>query len=243
MNSWKDNVYFILVEPKEGGNIGASARAIKNMGFKNLVLINPKNFPSNEAVWLSANASDVLDNAVLYPSFKDSIMDKSLVAAASRRTGKRRGLIVDIKEGAKRIAETAQNNKTAIVFGRESRGLFNEEVDECGLLIRIPTSALDPSLNLSQAVLLCAYELSMTGHNAVSAKSSTHEEIDILLKRAEDILKLLEYIPRGDLNLQESIMRNLKHLSLRAGITEWELKMMHGILSRIEENITKKSDR
>ncbi|MBI5074896.1 MAG: RNA methyltransferase [Nitrospirae bacterium] len=267
MVNWKDNVSFVLVEPKESGNIGASARAIKNMGFMNLCMVNPPSQLTDEARWFACNALDVLETARSYPDFRSAIADKAIVVGTSRRTGKRRGMILPLEQGAKKIIERAKAGKVAILFGREAKGLLNEEVDECGLLLTIPTSKEHRSLNLAQAVLIVAYELLKAGYESqesgvgdqgLAEKSRTrnsrkkpsprmmesgefgtqlvsYEEIHTLYDRMAEILKLLEYIPRGDRDIEAKIMQNLKHFIARAGLTDWELNMLHGILSQIEK--------
>lgn len=245
MKNWKENIYFVLVEPKESGNIGASARAIKNMGFKNLCLVKPPAVITDEARWLACNALDVLESAKIYDNLKDAIMGKSIVVGTTRRKGRRRGVIIPVEQGVNGLFDIARNNKVAILFGRENRGLFNEEVEECGFLITIPTSKEQPSLNLAQAVLIVAYELSKAeyaggkGQGAVGERQEivNHKEIASLYERISKTLKLLEYIPKGDRNLEKKIMQNLKHFIGRAGLTEWELKMLHGICSQIEKKI------
>lgn len=245
MKNWKENIYFVLVEPKESGNIGASARAIKNMGFKNLCLVKPPAVITDEARWLACNALDVLESAKIYDNLKDAIMGKSIVVGTTRRKGRRRGVIIPVEQGVNGLFDIARNNKVAILFGRENRGLFNEEVEECGFLITIPTSKEQPSLNLAQAVLIVAYELSKAeyaggkGQGAVGERQEmvNHKEIASLHERISKTLKLLEYIPKGDRNLEKKIMQNLKHFIGRAGLTEWELKMLHGICSQIEKKI------
>src|SRR5512135_1945807 len=159
MTDWKQNVYFVLVEPKEPGNIGASARAIKNMGFRKLCLVKPPPEMSDEGRWFARNAHDVLDAAEVFDSVEEAIRDKAVVVGTTRRKGKRRGVIMPVEKGVVRIRDIAINNKVAILFGRETRGLFNEEVEECGFMLSIPSSRLQPSLNLSHAVLIVAYEL------------------------------------------------------------------------------------
>ena len=259
MKNWQDNVSFVLVEPKEPGNIGASARAIKNMGFRNLCLVNPPSELTDEARWLACNALDVLDAAQSYPDVKSAISDKAVVVGTSRRTGKRRGVILPVEQGARSVIERAQAGKVAILFGREDRGLLNEEVDECGLLLTIPTSKEHRSLNLAQAVLIIAYELlkaeyelKTKGQDAKAKKRFvprnlesgvegtplvSHGEISALYARMTETLKLLEYIPRGDRNLEAKIMQNLKHFISRAGLTAWELNMLYGILSQIAHKV------
>ncbi|MBI5849095.1 MAG: RNA methyltransferase [Nitrospirae bacterium] len=269
MENWKDNVSFVLVEPKESGNIGASARAIKNMGFMNLCMVNPPSQLTDEARWFACNALDVLESARSYPDFKSAIRDKAIVVGTSRRTGKRRGMILPVEQGAGKIIERAKAGKVAILFGREAKGLLNEEVDECGLLLTIPTSKEHRSLNLSQAVLIVAYELLKAGYESQGlgdrdqgltkkrgARNSrqrpspkmmesgeygtqlvSYEEISALYNRMTETLKLLEYIPRGDRDLEAKIMQNLKHFIARSGLTDWELNMLHGILTQIEKKV------
>lgn len=253
MDDWKQNIYFVLVEPMEPGNIGASARAIKNMGFKNLCLIKPPAEMTEEGRWFARNAHDVLDSAEIHNSFEEAIKDKSVVVGTSRRTGKRRGVIFPVEKGAARIRDIALNNKVAILFGRETSGLNNDEVDECGFMIKIPSSKLQPSLNLAQAVLIIAYELSklryaakdtppgvqkkISGSPALIEHLKTHGEIAPLYERISRALELLEYVPRGDRNLVKNIIVNLKHFIGRSGITEKELNMLQGICTQIEKKI------
>lgn len=256
MNTWKQNVYFVLVEPGEPGNIGASARAIKNMGFRNLCLVKPPEEMSEEGRWFARNAHDVLDSAEVFASVDEAIRDKSVVVGTTRRIGKRRGAILPVEKGTARIREVAENNKVAVLFGREAKGLCNDEVDECGFMIRIPSSKLQPSLNLSQAVLIIAYELSkywetpkgLTGsrrkekydNSALVEGLKAHGELTSLYERMTRVLELLEYVPRGDRNLIKNITVSIKHFLGRAGITEKEMNMLQGICTQIEKKVVKR---
>lgn len=237
MKSWKDNITFILVEPKEPGNIGASARALKNMGFKNLELVNPGKFLTGEARQMACNDVDVIEKAIIHSSFKDATKDKSLIVGTTRRLGKRRGLILPLKDGMKRIIAVASKNKVAILFGREDKGLSNKEVEGCDFLLTIPTDSSSPSLNLAQSVLLVAYELSQELYRGTMPVIVKHEELENFYHHINSTLKLLEYIPRGSRDLNMRIMRNLKHLIGRAGLTDWELRMLYGICSQVEKKI------
>ena len=237
MNDWKDNVFFVLVEPKEAGNIGASARAMKNMGFKNLEVVTRRNFLTDESRRMACNAADVLESAVVHASFKGAIRGKNIIIGTTRRTGKRRGLILPLKEGIKKAVSASKKNKIAIVFGREDKGLNNREVEECGFLITIPANSLSASLNLSQSVLLVAYELSQKTYKAEFPELARQKEIDSLYRRIRSTLRLLEYIPRGSNDLEMKIMRNLKRLIGRAWLTEWELKMFYGMCSQVEKKV------
>ncbi|OGW39377.1 MAG: hypothetical protein A2Y97_12775 [Nitrospirae bacterium RBG_13_39_12] len=235
--NWKDNISFILVEPKEPGNIGASARAMKNMGFRNLELVKPVNFLSNEARQMACGSTDILERARVHPGFRDALKDKNLVIGTTRRLGKTRGLIVPLEESIKRIITSAKKNRVAILFGRERNGLTNKEIEKCGFIINVPSDPSSPSLNLAQSVLLVAYELGKRTYLKNAPALVRHGEIDKLYKHIQTTLKLLEYIPRGDRDIEKRIIRNLKHLIGRAGLTKWELNMLHGICSQVEKKI------
>ena len=237
MKNWKDNISFILVEPKEQGNIGASARAMKNMGFTNLELVYPGYFFASEAKQMACQGVEILEKAGIHERLEDALVDKNLIVGTTRRLGKRRGLIIPLEDSVKRIITSARKNKVAILFGRERIGLTNQEVEECGFLITIPADPSSPSLNLAQSVLLVAYELSRKTYKTDVPELVRHEELDLLYKKIQSALGLLEYIPRGDRDLEKKIMRNLKHLIGRAGLTDWELKMLHGICSQIERKM------
>jgi TrmH family RNA methyltransferase len=255
MKDWRNNIYFVLVEPREAGNVGASARAIKNMGFRNLCLVNPPPEMTDEGRWFARNAHDVLDSSLVYGSVAEAIRDKSIVVGTTRRKGKRRGVILRADAGAAKLYRMAARNKVAILFGRETRGLFNVEVEECGFMLAIPSSRLQPSLNLSHAVMIIAYELYLAEHGRLfgetdgqgpyvvspeSAPSSVltgHGEVDGLYERISGALELLEYIPRGDRNIKKKIITNLKHFIGRAGLTEWELKMLLGLCYQVGKKV------
>jgi TrmH family RNA methyltransferase len=237
MKSWKDNISFILIEPKEPGNIGASARAMKNMGFKNIEFVKPGDFLGNEARQMACGSFDIIKRAKIYSKFKDALEDKNLVIGTTRRLGRQRGLIISLEDSIKKIITSAKKNKVAILFGRERNGLTNKEVGKCDFLITIPADPLLPSLNLAQSVLIVAYELSRKEYKKSSPVFVKHSETSVLYKHIHSTLKLLDFMPRGNRDLETKIIRNIKHLIGRAGLTDWELNMLHGICSKIEKKI------
>lgn len=235
--SWKDNVSFILVEPREPGNIGAAARALANMGFRTLEMVDPVAFRTKEAQWMACQGDRVLEEARVYANVGDAIRDKQLIVGTTRRIGKRRGLIVPLRESARKIVAAARNNRVAILFGPERTGLRNPEVDECGFLVTIPCDPDAPSLNLAQSVLLVAYELGRGSYVTSFPRLVEHEKVVRLYEKIGSTLQLLDYIPRGDRDLERKVMKNLKHLVGRAGLTEWELNMLYGICSQVERKL------
>ncbi len=240
--NWQDNISFVLVEPSEQGNIGAAARAIKNMGFHRLVLVNPPPL-SMEAFYLAHGAEDVLSSAIACKSLEDALRDKTLVVGTSRRRGRKRGLFISPWEGAKRIFSGAQSTKVALLFGRESRGLYNEEVDSCSFIIQIPSAPSQPSLNLSQAILIVAYEtLRASIHKRQDASEDitgvspvSEGDMKELFRRIEKSLLLIGYIEKGNSDLRDKIMQNFRRIITRASLAKWEINMLHGLCAQIEK--------
>lgn len=212
------------------------------MGFKNLRLVKPPPL-TDEARWFAHNSLDVLENAKIYNTLAEAISDISIVVGVSRRFGKSRGLFLPLYEGVKRLREFPPDTKIAFLFGREDNCLYNDEIEECGFIVTIPSSYEQPSLNLSHAVMVVAYEmmrydcLKGSYGNAILQNTDlpvNQGELSFLYKRFGDLLNLLDY---RDTYLKRQIKTNFKHLIGRAGITPWELKMFHGLLSQIEKKI------
>jgi TrmH family RNA methyltransferase len=216
------------------------------MGFGRLSLVNPVAL-TDETRWLAHNALDVIRAATVYTDLAEALNKQALIVGTTRRKGKGRGLIYNVDDGAKKIVELASTNKVAILFGREDRGLYNEEVEECGIMLSIPSNAEHPSLNLAQAVLVVAYELSRVEYRKPASASRvnevlvSHEELKNLYSRIKETLGMLDYLPKGDRDLAKKMMMNIKHFIGRAGLTDWELKMLHGICTRIERKINRVS--
>ncbi len=233
---WADNVSFILVAPTEPGNIGAAARAIKNMGFRNLELVKPVTYKTAEARAMACGGADVLERARVYPTLVGALEDKTLVVGTTRRRGSRRGLILPVAAAAAKIAKAAAGNKVAILFGNEHNGLTNREIEACGLLATIPSNPGAPSLNLAQSVMLAAYELSRAAPAAAAAPPLVgNREVRELMKRVRETLDVLGYGKKGDRDLRADILLNIRRLVGRAGLTAWELGMIHGLCRRIRE--------
>lgn len=242
MDRWKDNVSFVLIETMESGNIGASARALKNLGFSRLELISPEKFPSEEAGWFAHGAEDVLARTKVYADLTIALGGKSVVIGTTRRPGKKRGLVYPVREAVKIIRSMSKHNRIALLFGREDRGLTNEETAACSFMIRIPASPENPSFNLAQAVLLIAYELSYGDHSVTPSPAIiSHEEFSGLFERLRNIMKMAGYKAKGLRHSEDHIMTDLKRLMARTGITEREARMLHGIISQMEESLIRNS--
>ncbi len=254
MKNWKNNIYFILVEPKESGNVGSAARAMNNMDFHNLRLVNPPSLDTDEARMFAHGSREILRTAESFSTLEGALNDMQYVVGTTRRRGRRRGAYVPVDQGTGRLYEIASTNKVAVLFGREDRGLFNEEVDRCGFMMNIPANKKQPSINLAHTLMIIAYELSMAGIRDKGLKNddkllyanvpefADQKAIVLLYERMEKAMRLIEYIPHdGDLTGRKT-MQNIKHCLGRAGLADWELNMFHGICRSIENKLGKTDD-
>lgn len=180
------NISFILVEPSVPENVGAAARAIKTMGFSQLVLVNPCDYLSGPARWLAHGSNEILENALVFSSLNDALNNFDFVIGTS---AKKRSVNYDyfpllkLPELLMSKGKTVQN--VAVVFGREESGLRNDELKLCDIVTTVPMKTIFPSLNLAQAVMLYAWELS---------KISSFENTDLSFKNEESLRALLEKV-------------------------------------------------
>ena len=153
-------INIVLVDTIHPGNIGSVARAMKTMGLSRLSLVNPRVFPSDDAIALSGNATDVLKNAKIYKNIREAIKDSTFVYATSSRDRSIQWPIKDAASAAKDIhAEVNNNKEISIIFGKEDRGLTNDELENANRLIEIPANPIYPVLNLAMSVQIISYEI------------------------------------------------------------------------------------
>ncbi|MBI3399416.1 MAG: RNA methyltransferase [Deltaproteobacteria bacterium] len=233
-----NNISIMLVEPQSAGNIGSAARAMENTGFSNLVLINPVDYKNNEAYSMACNACGTLLNAKVFPNIKDAIKNSGLVVGTTRRKGRERYPVLTLNETIPNILIAAKKNKVSILFGREDKGLKNDEIKLCDLLVEIPTHKNYQSLNLSHAVFLVCYELfKAEAPSGQSIKLAPWEEMEGMYIHLEKTLKRLGYGEKGGAHLLQTIMKSFKRLFGRTGLMQKEVNMVRGICTQIEERI------
>ena len=240
--SLKKNITFVLLEPSRAGNTGAAARAIYNMGFKNLAIVNSSVHLEDEALDFAMKGINVLKKSAVYKTFEEAVSDSSLIVGLTRRRGKKRGLFINFDEGIKTIRERGALNRISLVFGRENSGLSNMETEKCNFLMTIPTGSVSSSINLSQSVLLVAYELSehkIKSSPGKTIKSVSEKKLDFLFREIENTLLFLGYEKRGNRDLQHSIMRTMKGLFTRNGLTDAEMNMFLGLCREIRKKSEK----
>ncbi len=231
-----DDIRIVLVEPSHPGNIGGTARAMKTMGLKNLVVVNPRRFPDPQADWRAAGALDVLDAARVVASVEEAIADCHWVVGTSTRLRKIPWPVSDARQVAQQIRNLGDAGKAAILFGREDNGLTNEELRRCNHHLQIPASPEYPSLNLAMAVQVVCYEI----HSAFLETSedvpwdrrlATSQEVANLLEHMETVLTQHEFL---DAENPGQTMTRLRRLFARAGIDETEVQILRGIFKHFD---------
>ena len=184
----RDNVAIVLVEPIRGGNIGSVARGMINMGFSDLRIVNPEVDPLNDEARMMAHGSvELLEKAKIFKRLEEAVADCALIVGTSHKVKRDGHPTLSAREIGPKLAPYCEKNKVAILFGRESRGLSNEELYLCTWLVNIPSHSFYPSLNLAQAVLVVCYELFMA---STTAKISAMPE----LAQNVDVEKFLDYV-------------------------------------------------
>jgi len=185
-----------MVEPAVPENIGASARAIKTMGFNNLCLVNPSDYPHKKAHILAHGSTDVLDNGILYHRFNDVREDFDFLIATSAKRRRTNENYLPAEELSGYLIERASSiDKAGIVFGREESGLTNEEIKKCDLITYVSLANPYPSLNLSQAVMIYAYLLSVITRKTSPNKKSAQlpeKNLQVLKHKVKELLELID---------------------------------------------------
>ncbi len=237
----KENIAIILVSPENPDNIGAVARAIKNMGFEDLRLVEPPRSWRTKAKKMAVSAEDILKKEKTCASLQDAIQDLGLVIGTTRRLGGHRGTFLPFEQTIAKIRGGSYRQKIGIVFGRESKGLANEDSALCDHLVTIPTGPSYPSLNLAQAVLVTLFALSW-GRGLKKAvpheRALNKKEIEVTIAHFEEALKALGY-KEGGADLLPRILRTLRGLIKRGGLLEPEAQMIKGLSRKIRQKILK----
>jgi len=231
------SIRIVLVGTTHPGNIGAVARAMKNMGIQDLALVSPLRFPHNEATARASGAVDILKNASVTDSLAEAIKDCVYVAGASARSRSINWPTLEPRECAGKLLEESQAGPVAAVFGPEKYGLTNEHLDLCDALLTIPTNPDFSSLNLGMAVQVLTYELRAAGIDRspssyeADAPLATSGDMEYFYAHLEDVLTDLEFLNPDN---PRHLMRRLRRLFIRARPDQNELNILRGILTAVE---------
>lgn len=235
-------VSIVLVNTSHPGNIGATARAMKNMGLSKLTLVQPEDFPSGVAVGRAVSAVDILDNARVVSSLQEAVADCGLVIGASARSRNIPWPMVSPEQCAQKAVAEAGVNKVALVFGREDAGLNNEELQLCHFHVQIPADPNYSSLNLSAAVMVVCYELRKAvlalDEQPVAAEDefwdqekANGEQVEHFYTHLERVMIAIKF---HDPENPRQLMPRMRRLFSRIRIDVMEMNILRGILSNIE---------
>jgi len=237
------NIYFILVRPQIGENIGSVARAIKNFNIKYLRIVNPRcKWPNQKANATSVGAKDILKSTKIYDSVEKSIGDLDIIFATSSRIRKINKKIISVSNLEKKIKK---GRKIGILFGPEASGLSNDEISCADYLVKIPSNKKFSSLNLSHSAIIFSFELFKLFSNQRDRFSSNYKSS---LATKSEVNKFLNFMienldKKGFLqpdHKRSSMIRNIKNIFHRINLSEQEIRILLGIFSTLNE-INKKS--
>jgi TrmH family RNA methyltransferase len=231
-------IRFVLVEPSHPGNIGATARAMKNMGSSDLVLVRPKSFPHSEAIARASGADDVLGRARVVETVNEAIEGCGFIAATTSRGREHNFRVLNVRDAAPRLLAESARSPAAVLFGAERTGLTNDELDKAHMLIRIPGNPEYLSLNVAMAVQIVAYEI-FVAQGAVEIPPrigamplATPDQMEKLYQHLAQVMEEVEFRDRtqSGTNLMERIRRFLQ----RAELDQNEANILRGFLTSVQ---------
>ena len=240
------DIRVVLVETSHPGNIGAVARAMKNMGLSQLVLVRPKSFPDPEASARASGATDVLEAARVVPDLLSGIADCGLVVATTARERDPNIRVLEVREAAAQAVEMSARGPVALLFGNERIGLTNDDLAHAHLLLRIPANPEYSSLNLAMAVQLVTYEVYRArGAGYTQPPRSAlgqGDDTTVPLATAEDMARLyahfatvLEEIDFRDRTASgRHLMDRIRRFLNRAELDQNEVNILRGILTAVQ---------
>jgi len=232
------SIRIVLVGTTHPGNIGACARAMKNMGLSDLALVEPMKFPHKDATARASGAVDILENATVVDSLDEAIKDCVFTAGASARSRTINWPCMEPRECAKKLLDKSQAGPVAAVFGPEKYGLTNAQLDLCDTLLTIPTNPDFSSLNLGMAVQILTYELRAAGvdrnlpNYEADAALATSADMEHFYAHLEDVLTELRFLDPGN---PRHLMRRLRRLFIRANPDQNEVNILRGILTAVDK--------
>jgi len=230
-------IRFVLVDTSHPGNIGASARAMKNMGLETLVLVRPRTYADPEAAARAAGAADLLARARVVAAIDDAIGDCGRVYGTTARVRSAHWRVLDAREAALELAALSASRPAAVLFGGERNGLSNDALERCHALIRITCAPGYESLNLAQAVQILAYEIRMAGPAGAGdppREPATADEMRALDAHLERTMRASGFMHDG--NAAQLGVR-VRRLFARARPDDGEVRILRGWLAALERGL------
>ena len=244
--SLSKQVKIILIETTNSGNIGSALRAMKTMNFSRLCLVRPKDFPSDEVETMAANAKDLIKQIEVVDNLDEALEGMNFIVGTSSRMRKVPWPNETLENASPRIISEVENKtNVAILFGREDRGLTNDELQRCNLHLYIPANKDYPVLNLSMAVQVVCYQLYIDG--LLHQDYAQSEYWDVPLAEANHVNRLITHFIEVAEELEvfnkgnpRQIGARIKRMFTRIGLDEMEVNFMRGFLSAVEKKLRDK---
>ena len=240
------SVRVVLVETSKSKNIGSVARAMNNLGFDHLCLVNCANHLDEKSRALASNSNNILEKATSYSSLKDAIADCNDVYALSARERRFHQTIYSSYDLHK--LEIVDSDKTAFVFGRESNGLTNEEISICNRQLKIPTYGTSGSLNLAQAVMVTLYEFRKSIGNETAPLEKKFKKKKIEKATSGDLegmknhlYQLLDDLAYRNEERDRFIKVSISDMVHRANLSAKDVRILRGFLMRIRRSLKDKN--
>jgi tRNA/rRNA methyltransferase len=228
-----ENISIVLLRPRYPENIGAAARAIRNMGIGNLIVVQPLNYDLEKVLKLATHAAqDVVEKIRIYDDLNSALSQFQYIAATTARLGARRQVIQSPSRLAKHLVSISQDNQIGILFGPEDRGLTNEDIWNCHVLVNIPTHEFS-SLNLAQAVMVVCYELFKTSIEKSSGfmpRLAAHHELEGMYGQLKEILVRINFLNPEN---PEYWLNNIRQFFSRLPLRAKEVNLVRGICRQI----------
>jgi TrmH family RNA methyltransferase len=231
------DIRIVLVEPSHPGNIGAVARAMKNMALDQLVLVKPKLFPHSDAIARASGADDVLANARVVDSVREALAGCGFVAATTSRDRDQYFRVADVRDAAERLVVESRRSPAAVLFGAERTGLTNEDLEAAHILIRIPANEAYLSLNLAMAVQLVTYEIFRARGVTVdtapgAAPMAAPEDMERMYVHLAQVLEEIDFRDRTQSGT--NLMGRIRRFLQRAELDKNEVNILRGILTAVQ---------
>jgi TrmH family RNA methyltransferase len=234
------DIRIVLIRPTHPGNVGAVARAIKNMQLESLYLVAPEEFPSPEATARAAGAGDVLERAVVCDTLDEAIKGCHLVIGTTARMRRIEWPELEPEVCARTLLTGSQQGPVALLFGQERMGLTNPELDRCQYVVTIPSNPEHPVLNLACAVQILAYEIyraELAGRAADDQQGQEsepvgNEDMRLFYQHLEEVLQQTGFL---DPDNPRFLMRRLMRLYNRTQPDRNELNILRGILTSVQK--------
>jgi tRNA/rRNA methyltransferase len=234
------HLHVVLVEPEDNLNIGSVARAMMNLGFRNLHLVAPRHFDINRASITARWAVPLLEQAKFYGTLEEALAPMQQVVGFALRPGRNKTEYVLFPEWVTELSQKALL-QTALLFGPEDTGLRNEHLDHCRVLVRIPTTQEYPAFNLAQSVLITLYELSRLQYLELHGNSgkqlpdwNQYYQLDRLVERVGTLSGFY------DEDSSPHLPGLVKSLIRRIDLDEREIRVLTGLFSRVDKALSGK---